>query len=166
VRGIFDRFGRPLSQAAPPGPVYSPEGRYLSEPLDSKLYRCEWHRLVLEGEIPPGAGIQVSTYTAETEQPLDQVVNLSPSEWGTNLTAAEMPQGEWDCMVRSPRGRFLWLHLKFKGNGNVTPVLKSIRVEYPRLSLRRSLPAVFGEAVGQTDAFWGSSTHAAVWNRS
>ena len=56
-----------------------------------------------------------------------------------------MLNGEWDCLVRSGGGRFLWLRLEFRGNGKVTPRLDSIEIEFPRISLRRYLPAVFGE---------------------
>ena len=62
-----------------------------------------------------------------------------------------MVGGEWDCLVRSGGGRFLWLRLEFRGNGKVTPRLDSIEIEFPRISLRRYLPAVFGKEAVSAD---------------
>ena len=71
--------------------------------------------------------------------------------WETNQTATEMNKGEWDCLVRSGGGRFLWLRLEFRGNGRVTPRLDSIELEFPRISLRRYLPGVFGKEAVSAD---------------
>lgn len=73
----------------------------------------------------------------------DDIQNLG-DVWETNQTATETPKGQWDCLVRSGGGRFLWLKLELRGNGKVTPRLDSIEIEFPRISLRRYLPAVFG----------------------
>ena len=132
----------PVTVPAPP--AYQKQGFYYSQALDSELYRCQWHRIILRGEIPPGTRVEVSTYTAEALLPDDQVQNLPEEAWETRQIANEMPGGEWDCLVRSGGGRYLWLRLEFKGNGKVTPILDSIVIEFPRISLRRYLPAVFG----------------------
>ena len=59
-------------------------------------------------------------------------------------TLTRLPTNVWDCLIRSGPGRYLWLELEFTGNGSVTPVLGSVEIEFPRISLRRLLPAVFG----------------------
>src|SRR5262245_46116273 len=144
-RGLFDLQGSAVSRSATPrAPSYVSAGLYYSEALDSELYRCQWHRVILRGELPAGARVIVSTYSAEALLTNDQVQNLA-DEWETNQTANEAQKGEWDCMVRSDGGRFLWLKLELRGNGKVTPRIDSIEIEFPRISLRRFLPAVFGE---------------------
>jgi phage tail-like protein len=92
----------------------------------------------------------VSTYSAEALLTADQVQSLT-SEWDTNQTVYEAPGGEWDCLVRSGGGRFLWLKLEFRGNSKVTPRIDSIEIEFPRISLRRFMPAVFGEEPASAD---------------
>lgn len=144
-RGIFDLHGDLVTSITVPAPpAYYKQGFYYSHALDSKLYRCQWHRIILRGEIPSGARVEVSTYTAEALLPDDQVQNLSEEAWETRQIANEMPSGEWDCLVRSGGGRYLWLRMEFNSNGKVTPILESIVTEFPRISLRRYLPAVFG----------------------
>ena len=143
-RGVFDAQGNPVDCLVAKSKGYVTEATYLSASLDSALYRCQWHRIILRGEIPAGARVLVSTYTAEAELAHEDIKTLTDL-WDTNRTATEMTQGRWDCLVRSGPGRFLWLKLKLRGNGKVTPRLDSVEIEFPRISLRRYLPAVFGE---------------------
>jgi len=151
-RGVFDGFG--ILVEAPPRPAppaYQEDGFYYSNELDSQLYRCLWHRVILQGQMPAGASIQVSTYTAEALLTNDQIQSLPEEAWETKQAAYTLPDGVWDCLIRSGSGRYLWLRLRFRGNGSVTPILHSIQIEFPRVSLRRYLPAVFGMEPSSTD---------------
>jgi len=151
-RGLFDSLGNLVIRcAAPVSLTYLTEGVYFSEALDSELYRCQWHRVILRGDIPAGARTVVSTYTAEATLTNDQIQLLTEDEWETNQTAIEVTSGDWDCLVRNGGGRFLWLRLKFYGNSKVTPRIDSVEIEFPRISLRRYLPAVFGEETTSAD---------------
>jgi phage tail-like protein len=157
ARGVFDLQGN-VVQCTTPSPLkYVTKGEYYSTALDSELYRCQWHRIILRGEIPAGARVVVSTYTAEAELTAEQVQHLHDA-WETNQTVNEMQKSEWDCLVRSGGGRYLWLKLELCGNSNVTPRIDSVEIEFPRISLRRYLPAVFGEepvSADFTDRFLG-----------
>ena len=75
--------------------------------------------------------MEVSTYTAEVLLPDDQVQNLPGDAWETRQTANDMTGGDWDCLVRSGGGRYLWLRLELTGNGKVTPSLETIVIEFP-----------------------------------
>ncbi|HEX6439477.1 MAG TPA: phage tail protein [Candidatus Binatia bacterium] len=154
-RGVFDLRGNTVDCFVSTPASYVTQATYISAALDSEFYRCQWHRIILRGEIPAGSRVTVSTYTAEAELADDDIENLG-EVWQTNQTATEMNKGDWDCLVRSSGGRFLWLRLEFRGNGRVTPRLDSVELEFPRISLRRYLPGVFGrEAVSAdfTDRF-------------
>ncbi len=143
---VFDLNGNPV--AGPPAqvsPQYSKEGTFISAELDSSLYRCQWHRIVVRGEIPSGTSIRVLTYTGETPQPKDFIKSLPDDVWATNQVARQLEDCVWDCLITSDGGRYLWLQLQLAGNGANTPIIESIQIEFPRISLRRYLPAVFGE---------------------
>lgn len=158
---LFDQTGAKVLAAPPTASLrYFTVGTYLSEPLDSGLYQCQWDRLVLHADVPEGARIQVLTFSAETEQPIALIKTFRDDAWATRQTlhtgqGAESANG-WDCLVRSVPGRFLWLKLLFQGNGTATPRVTSIQVDFPRISLRRYLPGVFGAeplAADFTDRF-------------
>lgn len=146
---------------APAGPVagglvFPGSGVYFSEPLDSSLYRCTWHRVVLDAETPRGTSIEIATFTAEAPYTAAQIAALPAAEWATLQVARSGDPCPWDCLVRSGPGRYAWLRLTLRSHGKTTPRLASAVVEFPRVSLRRYLPAVFGaDPVGAdfTDRF-------------
>jgi phage tail-like protein len=125
--------------------AFEKEGTYFSEPLDSEIYRCQWHSVVLEGDIPNGARVLAETFTTETPLDLVDLKNLADTAWKTQQQATAFPNGAWDCLITSPPGRFLYLRLRLGGNGAVTPRLDRIKLFMPRISPRRYLPAVFAE---------------------
>jgi phage tail-like protein len=92
--------------------------------------------------VPAGTRLVIATYTAEVALADDQVTALPESSWQTNQAIGRL-DGEWDGLIRSGGGRYLWLRLRFYSNGIDTPALDRIIVEYPRVSLSRYLPAVF-----------------------
>ena len=129
VRGVFDLHGNParvkqrdLAAWLGPKVSYEAEGAYLSLPLDSEMYRCQWHRVVLEGEIPSGASVEVHTLTTETEYDPADLPEATDRAWRTDQKATALNGGSWDCLIRSQPGRFLYLRLTFKSNGAVTPL--------------------------------------------
>jgi phage tail-like protein len=158
-RGVFDLGGNEVIRCSTPTLTsYVEIGTYLSEALDSELYRCQWHRVILRGSIPAGSTVMVSTFSAEALLTDDQILNPDEVYWETNQVAKKTDNNEWDCLIRSGGGRYLWLKLELQSNGKVTPRLESIEIEFPRVSLRRYLPAVFGEepvSADFTDRFLG-----------
>ncbi|MDT3671286.1 MAG: phage tail protein [Aromatoleum sp.] len=150
---VFDSHGRPVpAEERLNGERYERAGHYLSHALDAGIDGCQWHRVELSGAIPPGAAVEVRTTTAAIELSSAEVDALPESAWATRLVATTMAPPDkaapssctWDCLVMSPPGRFLWIDLKLAGDGRVTPCLSSALVEYPRISLRRYLPGMFG----------------------
>ena len=150
---IFDRSGAPVladgSQgvcALQPGAQYPLQGRYYSGPLDSRTYRCVWHKLSLRGIVPPGASVRVDTFTSEASKPIDEILSLAESRWSTGQLDTDTSARDWDCLLQAPPGRYLWLRLTLAGDGTVTPSLKQLKVYYPRITSLQYLPAVYRES--------------------
>jgi phage tail-like protein len=139
--GWFDAAGNPSTAAPTPPPAFPASGVWLSTSLDSGIGRCQWHRIVLKGRRPRGTSVTIQTFTAEIDQPIDLVAALPVSAW----TAVPFAAGSADeALILSQPGRFLWLRAKLSGTQQATPRLDELRIEYPRISLRRYLPAAFG----------------------
>jgi phage tail-like protein len=149
---IFDLSGNPVfvdgtqrvCQLSPQG-VFPTSGYYYSYALDSKTYRCRWHRIVLRGCVPQGTAIRVDTFTAESDKPIDEIESLPESRWATAQLDAGTTSCEWDCLSLSPPGRYLWLRLTLEGDGSATPAIEKVKVYYPRASSLQYLPAVYSE---------------------
>jgi len=146
----FDRAGNPLFVdgqrvfALDRHGSFEPEGFVYAGPLDSGIFRCEWHRVLLAARVPHGTAINVDTLTSEAEKPLAEVVSLPEERWGTRQLHAQVDAEQWDCLVQSPPGRYLWLRLKLRG-GTATPIIGKAKVYFPRASSLRFLPAVYAE---------------------
>ncbi|HEY7303656.1 MAG TPA: phage tail protein [Bryobacteraceae bacterium] len=141
----FDLDGNPILTPLPPLPVqlYT-DGTLISGPFDSRIYQCQWHRIILTGKIPRGCRVGVSTYTSEAVLP-DAQITLPDLPWRTHPAPDTQADGDWDCLIQSPPGRYLWLKLDLGGDGFFSPQIDGARIEFPRISLRRYLPGVFGE---------------------
>lgn len=125
--------------------AYEAAGTFRTLPLDSLLDRCPWHRVILKGEIPQGSRVRAATFTSEAAKSEAELELLPEGRWAPAGVAAGTVAGEWDCLVQSPPGRFLWLRLTLEGDGATTPTLEHARLEMPRRSSLRHLPAVYQE---------------------
>ncbi|MCP4654020.1 MAG: hypothetical protein GY856_01240 [bacterium] len=159
---IFDRDGHPaeIVPAEPPGPNrYLADGTWTSAALDSEIYLCEWHRIDLElRSLPAGSAVEVSTYSDQTERPMEEIRALPEHLWNRSFKATgpmQPPPGrdlrtlaaqrlDHDGLVQSRGGRYLWLRLRVRGDGHDTPRVRSLRIHYPRETYLGDLPAVFG----------------------
>lgn len=149
--GAFDPAGEPVPNATmAPRVRYATAARLRTVALDSGIHRCQWHRVILRGCVPAGTSVAVSTYTAEVELPEGTIAALPAAVWAPAAVARGV-DGEWDCLVRGPRGRFLWLALDFASGGAATPRVEHLRIEFPRISLARYLPAVFAADLSASD---------------
>jgi phage tail-like protein len=123
---------------------YRRRGTWRSGALDAAIDGCTWHRIELRGHLPPDTRVTVRSYTADVELGDDELPPVGDVSWSAPVPATAFEHGRWDALVTSVPGRWLWLALELRGDGSATPQLASIVVEYPRISLRRYLPAVFG----------------------
>jgi phage tail-like protein len=171
--GVFDSSGNPIAAVTPRPVRYFSRGTAWIGPLDSRLYQCQWHRVVLNGSFPEGTQVLLSTYTSETPIGSNLLRSAGFDEWtpmatvfggtDTGKSSAYGDQiadlnGDWEALVRSGTGRYFWLQLELMSDGISTPSIDQIIVEFPRISLRRFLPAVFGaDAISGdlTDRFLG-----------
>ncbi len=140
----FDDSGNPVDGSSTgSSPIYETAATFRGGPLDSKIAQCVWHRISLFGSLPIGTRIVVRAFCADER--LEPTDLDALATWHTCAVADAFDDGrQWDCLVRAEPGRYLWLELRFEGNGTATPAVGAIVVEFPRISLRRFLPAVFG----------------------
>src|SRR5262245_49279866 len=125
--------------------TYPPAGVWISEPLDSEIAACVWDRIVLTGSLPVRSSIEIATRTSDALLTEDELVD--PQFWHTAgrwRADADLRCATTDYMLHSPPGRYLWLKLTLTGDTRETPSITCIELAFPRVSLRRYLPAVFG----------------------
>lgn len=148
---IFDLQGNPvaidgttvvqLDGAA----IYEPEGTFVSDTFDSRIYRCPWHRIVMQAAIGVGTQVSVETLTAEDAKPPLEILSLPDERWSFSAVNSTVGSCDWDCLVQSPPGRYLWVRLKFHSDGQNTPCIDWARLFYPRASSLQYLPRAYSD---------------------
>ena len=113
-------------------------GRYISKPLDSGIDDCCWHRIVLDAEVPENSTISVSFCSSDKEETEEEVAK----NWSETIVF----KNAGDALVQAPHGRYIRLKIDFyREEGEESPVLRQVKIYYPRLSYLRYLPAVYQE---------------------
>lgn len=136
----FDADGQLVGFPPPPDPLYATSGDWIAPAIDSRIAQCAWHAIRADAEIARGQMIRFATYSAEVPLPDADIALLPAAAWVDMPAAAP---GE-DALILSPPGRYLWIKVTVRGDGATRPRLCSATIEYPRISLRRYLPAAFG----------------------
>ncbi|PKM82014.1 MAG: hypothetical protein CVU89_06650 [Firmicutes bacterium HGW-Firmicutes-14] len=140
-----------------------PAGTYFSRAFENPFPEIPWHKVLLDGGIPDNTQVKVSYLISNEKQfaikgemhdlddylsraaelPVEEregkVEDLNSLAWSAPLV------NPGDALIHGPAGRYLWLRIELTGSERDTPLLKSIRVYYPRDSYLRYLPAVYRE---------------------
>jgi phage tail-like protein len=158
---VFDRTGTPVAAStidwSDPNvvPLYRRSGRWFSNPLDSEIYQCQWHRIELNlEELPPGSTIEVHTFAHESAEDVVPLRNDAgvKARWQHAYTIvapsarARCDDGtdrSIDFLVQSGGGRYLSICITIGGDGFSTPAVGTLTVHYPRDSYRQYLPATY-----------------------
>ena len=133
-------------------------GVYLSLSFDSTASENQWHKMLLDAVIPESTQIRVSYFASDRK---GFIINGKYIDLDDYITDLSMPMDEklrhldafWSEAVVNPRdalfhgakGRYLWVRMEFMGTEYKTPVLRKMRLYYPRMSYLSYLPAVYQE---------------------
>jgi phage tail-like protein len=125
-------------------------GTLTTEPLDSGVEKCVWHRIELDATIPPGTVIEVATQTWEdSSKPPQKGAGFVDSgfSYGSADTKARvsLTGDNPDCLVQSGPGRYMRVRVILRASGVASPVLRGIRIHFPRQSYLQYLPVVYQE---------------------
>jgi hypothetical protein len=135
----------------------------LAQAFDGGEPGCVWHRVLIDGCIPPLCSVEV--WARAQDQPdllestsfVQQPALYLRGSAGDGDTGCEIPyyrpfgsgpltapKGTWELLLQDLNGRYLQVQLVLRGNGRVSPELQALRIYYPRFSyLRRYLPRVY-----------------------
>lgn len=135
----FDFRGCPVatgSVGSPQPPTLAKDGDLVTLAIDSGIARCRWHRVRLDADLPIGTSLKLAVTSSEEKE-------TDPSS--LHPTDAQEEARVVDFLIRQPPGRFLFLRLQLLGDGRATPVVRRIRLDFPRVTSLELLPAVYRE---------------------
>jgi phage tail-like protein len=132
-------------------------------PLDATEPGAVWHRLTIDGRIPPGTSVRVWSRVADEREALAHAPwREEPAPYLRGLDS-ELPYhrfgaaggagaGTWELLLQRAVGRQLQLRLTIAGDGRHTPRLWALRAHRPRFSyLQQYLPDLYQEDLDAAD---------------
>jgi phage tail-like protein len=155
VTSCFSWYGRPLAAGvvSPPSvPQVQTQGQLLTDPIDSGIPRCRWHRVRIDADVPAGTTLSVAVATMEDLSTVSQGDSSRDPNWSA-FPAGSPHFSDWtspapgslDFLIDQPPGRYLFFRLRFTGNGSATPVVRRVRIDFPRVTSLEHLPVVYRE---------------------
>jgi phage tail-like protein len=138
-RCCYSWFGRCLDGSAiepHARPRVATDGQLITTAVDSGRPRCRWHRVRIDADVPTGTSIDVAVATSEEDQPPGGIV---PADWESGLPGSD------DFLIGRPPGRYLFMRLRLTGDGTSTPVVRRLRIDFPRITSLDALPVVYRE---------------------
>ena len=155
VAQCFGWNGEPLEQpiAPPAKPQLYRQGQLLTRAIDCGVPRCRWHRVRVDADVPSGTSLEIAVATGEPPAKGAPATQGDPAlETGWETFSAGVPHhsdwqvapaGSLDFLVDQPPGRVLYVRLRLKGNGQVSPVVRRVRLDFPRVTSLELLPPVY-----------------------
>ncbi|MGB9253620.1 MAG: phage tail protein [Candidatus Korobacteraceae bacterium] len=117
------------------------QANYRSTAFDSGSSGTVWHRLVIDADLP--ANTQLLVYFYASDNSADDPTNkwLPPLLNATDALLINARGGQNSPVV----GRYLWLMVTLVGTEDATPLVRAIRIYFPRVSYLRYLPAIYSQ---------------------
>jgi phage tail-like protein len=153
TQAYYDFSDRFIPLVVQSRPRFDVSATVLTPVLDGHAPGNVWHRVLMDGSIPPGTTVTVWSRATDEEGELAVVGwNLEPTPYrrasGSELPYLPSPEDDrhrtWELLLQRSRGQFLQLKLQLAGDGRTTPRLSALRAYYPRFSyLERYLPRVY-----------------------
>jgi phage tail-like protein len=128
----------PPAQVPPaPAPAWQRSGSITSGWIDSGIPRCRWHRIRVTADVPRGTGIEIAYVATDFNPKLPGSEAPADDDWQIG------PAGALDLLMQQTTGRYLRVRLTLTGDGTATPVVRSVRLDFPRRTSLDRLPAVY-----------------------
>jgi phage tail-like protein len=116
---------------------YVSQGTYITKSFDSNIPDCQWHKVVVDADIPANTRMSVYYHTSNDND------KTSPSEmsWSEAMVNFE------DALILSTKGRYIWFKIELSSDDlhSASPQIRSLKVYFPRQSYLRYLPATYQE---------------------
>ena len=155
VTSCFSWDGEPLAGISPGTAPLQKAGQLLTVAIDSGQPRCRWHRVRVDADVPTGTSMAVAVATSEdptspgtTAGPVVDgypVGPPNPDDWQDGGMSSA------DFLVDQAPGRYLYVRLRLTGDGTATPIVRRIRLDFPRVTSADQLPAIYTQDPAAAD---------------
>ncbi|ASS75488.1 hypothetical protein CIG75_11195 [Tumebacillus algifaecis] len=139
------------------------KGVYFSHAFDSTETETVWHKITVDSELPNETQLRISYYASDQTELIvgGRRVQLDDYLQDEHIPLAEkLPVLDQlysvpivnpkDALLRA-KGRYIWFKVEWSGNDRKSPLMKKLRVYFPRNSYLDYLPGVYQQDSGSRD---------------
>ena len=118
-------------------------GIFAAGPFEAGDPPCAWHRLRVDADpLPDGAHLQLFTFTADDEAaPYDPAASDPFGFPGWRAA----PRDVLDVPIARPPAARLWIGGLLRSDGQATPTVRQMRVDYDNEGYLANLPAIYSD---------------------
>lgn len=130
---------------------YLRRGVLWSHAITAGESQVGWHRLQTPGaSVESGAYLRLFVHTSDTDTdpPLvdpDGVEPFADQKWRPHSSVPDPFSGVKDLFIGGKPAEFLWVGALLSGNGQTSPVVQQVRVEFDHDTYLKHLPAIYRE---------------------
>ena len=134
------------------------EGVFLSTSIDTKMDQTKWHKVLMDAYLPKETQMMISYFASDDKRIImngqqvdidelikDDTISLLEREKALQPLWSNEMLNPKDALLFNAEGRFLWIKIKLTGSEKKTPLLKKMRIYFPRMSYLSYLPAFYQE---------------------
>ncbi len=120
-------------------------GVYVTRELDSTIPNCHWHRVRLDVDIPSNTLTKLSYSASETP-------GAVPPDFGGHFNAAPLTN-PLDALLNGAIGRYIRFRIQLFSDETLqgAPMIRSLKIHFPRDTYLRYLPGTYREDVESLD---------------
>jgi phage tail-like protein len=121
------------------GGTFASAGVFIGGPFQALDGKTPWYRYTVETDPPPaGTHFQIFTFTADSGVPPFAPLSSNPFPgWGA------APRDALEGVIFNAPARELWIGGVVRSDGNATPAIPQIRVDYGRDTYLKFLPGIY-----------------------
>lgn len=128
---------------------YRTRGVLWSRAIRLRNFKVSWYRLQAEVvPLAPGAHLRLFVHTSNDEADVPAVnpdANdpFADARWGPRSEGPDQFSNLQDLFIGGEPAKFLWVGALLSGDGETTPVVSQLRVEFDHHDYSRHLPAIY-----------------------
>jgi phage tail-like protein len=120
---------------------YDSQGSYITSIFDSTMPGCRWHRVEMDADIPANTRVELSYLAGDNEN------NLHLQHDADSAEIKEPLANPGDVLLNNANGRYLRIRLDLYSDEDSrgTPLVKTLKIHFPRITYLRYLPETYQE---------------------
>lgn len=138
--------GDSLPLSLPLDQAFGRNGILWGGPFHPREKPVKWHRFKATGSVPAAGGhFQVFVYLSDRPNPPPSPTLVNPLHPFDSEAWQPLPVDGLDALIPGNPATYLWIGAHFTSEGNASPTLEQIKLQFDYVTYSQHLPAIYQE---------------------